>query len=215
MKTISMRIKAGGVNGAQYSEAEREEYKARWEAFGAFFKRVRQKGTRAVRARVLRITGPMRKPDPFNPGETKRVFELLTEFRQPEFAGITHTFDVTVSLDDRSKLFALYAAATGENPETDSEYFDFQPGIVTTRDVLAVIKRQKDRTDGKRGGFFFDVAGFEPIIEELDNPADDIAPDAWVEPEGQDEDAPAAPRAVATARPAPDDLFDDSDEEAA
>lgn len=210
MKSISMRVKSAFGNGAQYSEAEREEYKAKWEAFALYFQRVRFKGTRGVRVRVTQIVGPLVKESPFG---QRRVFELRTEIRQPGMEGLTHVFDVTASLDPRSKLYALYAAVTGENPDTESEFFDFVPGIVTTRDVEAKIIRKKDRNDGKRGGFFFDLDGFEAIFEELDKPADAIREDAWIEPEGTPEVVPTNTTARSVSRG--DAVFDDGDEEEA
>lgn len=209
MKTINMRVKSGAF-GVQYTEEEREEYKAKWANFGQFFARVREKGKRPLRVRVRRIIGPVTVPDPFQPGKTKRVFKLETEFRQPGMEGLTHTFEVTASLDDRSKLHALYTAVTGTPPDTESEYFEFAPALVTTRDVMATIVRQKDRKDQKRGGFFFDLAGFEAIWDELDQPADEAAEDAWQEGPAEAEEAP---RALATASATRGSVFDDSDEE--
>ncbi len=202
--TKTVRLKTGGGNVDP-------EYQKKWERFAEHFRRVRVGGQRAVRGRVYQIIGPVEKEVCYNGNcKLKDVFEVRAELRHPGMEGLRFFTTVTASLAPNAKLNHLYAAVTGDNPPEDTEV-DFDPSIVTRRDILLVIKKGEERqgdNKGYRGGFYADVVEFEPIIDELDNPLDEPKDGAYLEevPAGEGRRPQVSRQAP---EPAPEDIDPD------
>lgn len=190
MKTVSLKVRSF-AGGTQYSEEDKAAYQAKWEKYATLFAKTPQGGKRSLRGRVLKITGPIKKDDKFNPGTKKKVFELECELRHPGVEGLKFNQDVTASLNEKATFQHLYVSVVGENPDESGEYMDLEPGIVTCRDVNFVIKKGKPRDDKKRGGFSSNISDFEPIYDdegELKYPLEPMAEGAWVPGPEDDED---------------------------
>lgn len=184
------------------------DYQEQWNRFTARFNRGPNakknakpvpKGTvRRFKARVNKVTGPVwlgkpiwvnGRPDPNNL-EYKRYLQLDLTLIEEGMDKLRFLVDITYSMDPRSKYYALYYATTGETPDEDDEEFLNTPGLVTTKDVYALIKftgerpKRNGQPDTRRGGIYTDVVGFEED-ETADEADEEIADGAWVIVEGE------------------------------
>lgn len=157
----------------------KEEYETKWAEFGNLMAKVPEGKTKRFRGRVTKLIGPVPIAQLFKgEGSVKSFFVLTCILKSKGVEGLRFdNVELLASLNEKAKFNHLYYAVTGEAPE--GEEMELNPGIVTTRDVWFVIKKEGKRTDNKRGGYWFKVTEFDE--DEDAKPDENIEADAWRE----------------------------------
>jgi hypothetical protein len=165
-------VKRAAEGEQKFSEEDKIAYEAKWKLFASRMGNRPVKGRRNFRG-VVREIGPVETvPNTFPgvaPGTMKQQRTLVCEITEPGLEGLRfHTDTADNPRNDKTRLYALVVAATGQVPP---QYGPFNLDLDSLVDVPVqlVIQKGEARQDGKRGGVYAKVATFEAVYEDEDD----------------------------------------------
>lgn len=159
---------AGG--GEEWTEDQKAEYQAQWDNYARLMAKRQEGQTRDFDATVFEVSDMHVVPNNF-PGAksaTRNVRTIRVQLAQQGVDMLRFQGDSADNpFNDKTLLNQLIIAALGFTPKQE-EGLEIDFNDLVGKRVRVTLEKQRQRTDGRRGGFWTKLKAISPIFEDED-----------------------------------------------
>lgn len=165
------RTKGTGTGeGAEWTEEQKEAYAQQWDNYTLLMAKRNQGDTRDFDCVIISIGEPHEVPNTFKDrkSDTRTVRTFGVQLTHPGVNMLRFFEDGADNpFNDKTLLYKAIRAVAGFTPN-EEEGLDMDFDTLLNKPCRVTLQKQGKREDGKRGGFWTKVKGFNPVFDDDD-----------------------------------------------